>query len=131
MKPNIPLLRKTVEWVEEQEELLRRVDDGETDVLSLVHWDQETWYEETSICGAVYCFAGKIALDEGWVPTLKQRPDTSFSLLMIKDDEVRQVSQIAADALGISFYQAEPLFNGGNSAARIREVAEGIAGEKL
>lgn len=118
---NVPLLRKAVEWVEEQAAL--------PDVDR--EWNQEFWYlpagshfAETG-CGTTYCVAGYVALVSGWKP---------FDFHMAEDELSKQVVDvplIARQLLGIDLFQAEELFRAYNTAADVRGVAEAIAGEAL
>lgn len=117
MKPNVPLLRKAVEWVEEQDQL----PEGRV-------WYQGAWFtrfEGTPWCGTAMCIAGKVALDAGW----KQRPGTGSRV--IRGLEESSAHEVARDLLGLRDWEAERLFSGGNDAFDIRREAERIAGERL
>lgn len=104
--PNIPLLRKVVEWVEEQDAL----------PYDKCTWNQMYWAEESN-CGTVYCVAGKIAHD--------LHPDWSV------DKIDKYAKGVAMQALEIGHEDADRLFHENNSAEDVREVAEWIAGERL
>lgn len=126
--PDIPLLRKAVEWVEEQDK--RPFDQRE--------WDQNAWKRRPQAgCGTAYCVAGYIAevvdgkkmvqhdcvdMDEG--TTLDQRR-RGF------DPDLVHVSNYARWRLGLTQAQANSLFAGSNTAADIRRLAEDFAGERL
>jgi hypothetical protein len=131
--PDVPLLRKTVEWVEEQEALTESRE-----------WDQGSWYAaayEEPWCGTVYCVAGKIALDHGWKPCHFLPEAENW----VKDGEVRDIEELASEILGLrvciaersGFAACDPdqhdqaLFHGDNTAADVRRIAERIAGERL
>jgi hypothetical protein len=143
---NIPLLRKAVEWVEEQDKL----PEAERE------WDQTTWasarftnpndpdsiYDERMLgsgdyymswdeiqklaeqrglkCGTAYCVAG-------WIG---QQTDSAYKLSWNPPGKL-PVDDFAADVLGLTAEQADELFDEDNSAADVRSIAEGIAGEKL
>ena len=79
--PNIPLLRKVVEWAESEEKL---------ELAQARRWNQMHWfiqydrehedYQDIE-CGTAYCIAGFIAIElEGWkpvIPRLTRPPTTS------------------------------------------------------
>lgn len=136
---NIPLLRKAVEWVEEQAAL------PEIDC----QWNQARWTTPPSIragdliyqvegdvshtalkqivnhCGTAYCVAGYIGqmLDERFVDEDRIFDETTGSFIHVAD--------FAAEALGINGGEASLLFDALNGPADVRNVAESIAGEKL
>lgn len=123
-EPNIPLLRKMVEWAEEQETLTTGRE-----------WHQGNWFTKEPLgtafldCGTSYCLAGKIALDAGWKP---EWDGTGFiTATVVKDGEALFVRDVANELLGLHEDQTRWLFFYRNNAARVREVAETIAGEKL
>lgn len=123
---NIPLLRKGVEWVEAQAAL---------DWSEGREWYQGLWVtprnqvpqlqDDPEACGTAYCLAGYVG----------QLVDPRFKTSGWVEDETTSddvhVSQFAQEALGITDYQAMMLFSASNSAERIRQVAEKIAGEPL
>lgn len=127
MEPNVPLLRKVVEWVEWQDQLT----EGR-------QWDQEWWFTErveveSPWCDTVMCIAGKVALDDGWVPTRQRSADgvTYYDNNVVKNGETRLVWDVAAELLGLDSDEADALFGGDNEAHDIRRIAEEIAGERL
>jgi hypothetical protein len=120
--PNIPLLRKAVEWAEV--EALRPA--------TIRQWRQESYVatEEDRVqifghergCGTAYCIAGYVGaiLHEGYA---------NNSML----DNVH-VEDFAREQLGLTDYQSMRLFRGGNTIQQVRQVAEEIArtaGERL
>lgn len=136
--PNIPALRKYVEWVEEQEAL------PEIDRT----WYQRYWHTEPSLvalcllegengevgislpylnqvaahCGTAYCLAGKIAMDA----------DKRYATELRVDDV--HVAEKALEVLGLKsseFGWYHAIFKGNNTAADIRRIAEAEAGERL
>lgn len=134
MEVNIPLLRKVVEWVEEQESL----------ALADRRWYQGAWFRKVKdeaiqnindpMCGTAMCVAGKIAFDDGWIPEVVVVNSTDpyrYAEVATKGGETRPIDAIAADLLGIDEYDANELFAGDNSARDIRRIAEGIAGQRL
>lgn len=120
MSVNVPLLRKAVEWVEEQALL----------PMHLREWDQAHW------CGTRCCVAGWVALHEGW-------SRTKLESVVTKDGRSRTVDEVASKALGLTEPQAIGLFLGTivededfkvdawHTATEVRRVAEEIAGEPL
>lgn len=117
--PNIPELRKTVEWVEAQSQLLPSERD----------WNQSTWIyprrsddAQMSVCGTWRCFAGEVALRHGFPVA---------SRAQLADGNIVPIKEFAAYHLGIDISQANQLFAASNGAAEIRRIAEEIAGEPL
>ncbi len=80
---NVPLLRKVVEWVEEQDRL--------ANMGMPSRWNQAEWMtyspklrediiaaqldSSDPLCGTAMCVAGKIAFDAGWKPALGHSND--------------------------------------------------------
>lgn len=135
---NIPLLRKTVEWVEEQETL----------PIQLREWQQGSWFRQVTEeelkyeygvelvanapwCDTTMCFAGKIAWDAGWKPVWTSEHEAARCE---KNGEIKDVSHVAAELLGIPHpedWSDIELFDAGRSAATLRYLAEDLAGEAL
>jgi hypothetical protein len=130
---NVALLRKGVEWVEEQNTLpwADRV------------WNQNYWMidaeeaepapketdakqgEVKNFCGTCYCFAGNVAAWDGYrvySEGMAKNPRTGESV----DPE-----SYAIERLGITNPQAWALFDEENTAEDIRRIAEEIAGQRL
>lgn len=108
---NIPLLRKAVEWVEEQ------------DALENGQWDQSVFVANPS-CGTVYCVAGYVG----------QLMDSRFERTECFEDEhgvLLHVENVATAALGLNKTQADFLFSEDNTAEDVRRIAERFAGGKL
>lgn len=135
---DIPLLRKVVEWVEEQEQL-------DEDDRS---WLQNTWArrypsETENECGTAFCVAGKVVNDAGFVFLWgydPKDPDTEEDLVAqgfatycfnSKTNQIMFIRDAAAELLGIDSYDADQLFAYYNDAADIRRICERIAGEPL
>lgn len=121
---NIPLLRKTVEWVETQEQITEGRE-----------WYQGWWISDrkdieddevdtTHFCDTAYCVAGKVVLDDGWHPR-------AGGTVVEKGGVRWDISAVAIDLLGITEDEGELLFDGNNDAKTIRQIAEDIAGERL
>ena len=135
MSLNVPLLRKVVSWVLEQDQL------AEVDR----QWNQESWavldrgllarLEATRdkldpMCGTSMCAAGKIAQLEGWD---FEFPNTDIAYEGIeyatKDGVTERISIIARDALGLEvdrYGDGPPLFDGSNSAKDIENIAKDL-----
>ncbi len=127
MTVNIPVLRKAVEWIEEQAKIPWR------DRV----WDQTRWvgnqrtpdinldhiYGATGVCGTTYCMAGYIAQSNGWTPV---GMDAFW-----KDGVTKRAAVIAREILNIERDDAGLLWFAPNDPVIIRERAEEIAGEKL
>ncbi len=116
---NIPLLRKSVEWVEEQ---------------AALPWVNREWYQDEwrrpghfiinaqgqkKSCDTVMCIAGRIADWHGieW---------NSNGYIAV---DGRSVPEIASELLGIE--RSSGLFDVNNTAADVRRIAEELAGERL
>lgn len=120
MTPNIPLLRKAVEWAEA--EALKDPTESE--------WIQDFWrttpqdYTETygeTRCGTAYCIAGYMCQISGlsWV--------TSDDVLV--DGEPTFAGTVAARLLGLPWERARDLFQGYNTIEDVRRIANEIAAE--
>lgn len=115
-RPNIPLLRKAVEWAEAE---AQKPADQRL-------WEQRDYVTEKA-CGTAYCIAGYAVaispntkvLDDDW-PVIggTQIPWHDAGRLL----------------LGLSVFEGECLFDETNDIATVREIAERIAaraGERL
>lgn len=125
-KPNIPLLRKCVEFVEQQSKLPTQIR----------NWDQEVWVRKSdNFCGTVGCVAGNIAIEDGIVdwddPNCILENNFYNTIMNGPDGYSIDVEDWAMYRLGLSRDQAFDLFKMNNSAEDVRRVAEQIAGEKL
>lgn len=135
---NIPLLRKAVEWVEQEaakpaidrewfqgawvstpEDLAHELADGlarSVDVYAVSEALEPH-------CGTAFCLAGYVG----------QMLDARYAAVDTVDGV--HVSDFAAVALGVDHEPGEgeriPLFHSENTAADVRRIAESIAGERL
>ncbi len=117
-EPNIPLLRKAVEWAEAEA--------AKTDGTGL--WNQ-AWYAEQRECGTAYCIAG-FAIMAG----LSGAKLVDGYELEVDGNDCVSWFDTGRAALGLTENEAYALFNANNSIAEVREVAEQIAaraGERL
>jgi hypothetical protein len=120
-EPNIPLLRKAVEWAEAEA--------AKTDGTCL--WDQGAWAQETD-CGTAYCIAGFAAVNS--IPNAHEVPDGFGYVDLYVDGEEAFWFDTGGRALGLTLFEAEKLFHAQNTIADVRRIAEGIAaraGERL
>lgn len=123
MNVNVPLLRKVVEWVEEQEGLQGTERE----------WYQATWISRYNWCGTQMCVAGKIAILEGWTPVFTDSEHMATATVE-KDGIEENVETVALEALGVSreiYWDKFYLFDGDLTAAQVRKQAEGLAGGPL
>ena len=127
-RPDIPLLRKAVEWVEEQDKLpIDQRQWYQGDYISRFRhlWakflqirgsavaegvNEETFdsMQREPVCGTCYCVAGYIAMQDN--PAYTNRDIV---------DEVH-VADYAMRLLGLDRWEAQHLFAGTNSAADVR-----------
>jgi hypothetical protein len=135
---NTPLLRKAVEWVEEQAAL----------DVSARQWRQSSWiapavtFDEVAVnddhefyqaftveptCRTKACVAGKLVLDAGY--TRFRRVDWSIDSVMTENGW-EQIPVVARRLLGAENFDGG-LFDLSNTAEDVRRIAEDIAGEKL
>lgn len=151
-EPNIPLLRKLVEWVEEQ---AQQPDDmrewrqwiwrgvmtdkilkmGGDPNVAIVHYDtpleivEEYFpyaallYKQAVECGTAFCCAGRVA---SWADERYQ-----FSSTVMIDGEPTHIATYAQRILGLNGDQAVRLWDSKNSAEDIRRLCEEFAGEPL
>ena len=125
LEPNIPLLRKEVEWVENQEELRKR--DFEEFHSQDHRWSQETWMEVT-MCGTACCVAGNVAMHEGEIIQSIDNYGNIVGTYAYDEvaDEYSEISNFAQLKLGIN-HKERAMFTGDNKAADIRRYAEQAA----
>lgn len=148
---DVALLRKAVEWVQEQDRLGRESRERE--------WDQGTWargvagyvadgvkvlgvrYLPVDVsCGTACCVAGKICLVSGdrFVTSKKggMRPGQLVHVEQVvgPDGWVWTIMERARALLGITELEAAKLFASNNDAANVLRLARSIAaahGEEL
>jgi hypothetical protein len=121
---NVPLLRKAIEWAEAEH---ARVDG---------QWYQATWRRESE-CGTSYCIGGYAAQVSGAVWSafpafLVAEPEDDPE--WVTPDGYIEVDNRARRLLGLTFNEADDLFNAGNTIVDVRKAAERIAvreGERL
>lgn len=139
--PNEPMLRKYVEWVEEQDArpaaerewfqpfwgaLVKAVDHtpsglaGHHMPVSSTDLARAAEAEVYEGCHTAYCLAGKVCHDAG----LEVRYDDGHY-------EPGGVAYEAAKLLGITNGNAEALFRYSNTAPEVRAIAEKIVGNRL
>ena len=135
---NVPMLRKGVDWVMEQNELAD--EDRE--------WDQESWAfldrparaamaaqdRHDPMCCTSMCFAGYVAYITGWTFEFPNGLRMEGAEVARKDGRVDSIATIAKRELGITDEQGDSLFNASNDADDIRYIAEVIvmeAGDRL
>lgn len=114
--PNIPLLRKAVEWAEAEAAKPKAERLWE-------QWD----YITPKPCGTAYCIAGWVVATTA--PNVVLR-DGSFE----RDGDYLSPFDEAKQLLGLTYHEAEDLFVEDNTIEDVREVAEQIAaraGERL
>lgn len=147
-EPNIPLLRKAVEWVETQDALPEIDREWEQEVylsppehraFKMIRLSGLTALDPYTIrplvdrlaphCGTGYCVAGHIAatIDSRYLTTEAVDYPHGFEYL----GRAVHSSVVAKEAMGLTGAQAGELFAGGNTARDIRRVAENVAGERL
>jgi hypothetical protein len=137
--PNVPQLRKYVEWVEEQAALpeidrtwyqrywqtspdLHAADMIRCSVLSL-RADYRHLIQVAAHCGTAYCLAGKIAVDHD-----ERYAEDEYVDGVHAADKALEVLGLERDGSTGIYHE---IFRGSNNAARIREIAEAEAGERL
>jgi hypothetical protein len=129
-EPNIPLLRKAVEWAEAEA--------AKTDGTCL--WNQEDWAKQTD-CGTAYCIAGyTVAIASPTVAIVPEPCDCgqdwckTVNVNARRDGNPLDWEAEGQQLLGLDAEEAERLFDPGNSITDVRRHAEAIAaraGERL
>lgn len=124
---NVPLLRKAVEWVEEQAALPEEQSE----------WYQGTWRVSGDIldrsCGTAYCMAGYIGqlLDERYKESQTvdgmHVADFAGEALGLDTPDV-DATYLGVGVIGHAF---QPLFHASNTVEDIRRIAEELAGGPL
>lgn len=121
---DIPLLRKHLEWVEEQSKLPSKESS----------WRQSLWYtsqvEDGVTCGSFRCFAGNVAYEAG-AEFIQPLGHSIVHSLLTPDGKEELVSDFAAKRLGINSFAETALFDSRNGVVGIRQICEAIAGERL
>lgn len=111
MELNIPLIRKTMEYIEAHPD----------------EWNQKYWFA-TSLCGTTMCFAGTVAYLAG--ATFPENNDGYYCTA--PDGRVRSIENFAIEQLGLSAAAASDIFLAEpDSPQKMRELVEEIIGEKL
>lgn len=139
-KPNVARLIRLAEWAGAQDARRR---------LGLTsEWDQDNWVmklddDETEIgaCGTACCIAGKVVLEDGWVPLVAVRhPDDwtggatdDFVVRVDKNGntvgKVELIRDVAIESLGLTDSQASRLFDGSNDLDDVLHVIATILAE--
>ena len=123
--PNLPLLRKCVEWAEAEA--------AKTD--GTCAWDQTTWMERDTACGTTYCIAGYAVAVAGHEVGAEVTMCSIGCCAEIKvNGEPASWVETGATLLGLDYSTALRLFDADNRIDDVRIVAEGIAeraGERL
>ena len=113
--PDIPLLRKCVEWAETEAQKPYRER----------RWEQSRWKVEKE-CGTAYCIAGYVIELQGGYEW--DRDEVWGDCIRSSDGlGVERVSTVANRLLGLTPEQGDALFYPGNNIQRVRHVAERIA----
>jgi hypothetical protein len=108
---NIPLLRKTMEYIEAHPE----------------KWDQGDWVSFGPTCKTTMCFAGTAAYLAGAVMV-----PGDIERCTLPDGSRESIPGYAIEQLGLSDAQADAIFySGPNSPRELRELVEDVIGEKL
>lgn len=114
--PNVALLNQTLAYIEAHPE----------------EWDQKTWH-----CGTTACFAGHAAalnggewLGRGSDSLIARDDDPAEDIWAATEDRpaIVEVDRRAKRVLGLTDYQAEDLFEGGNSLDDLREIVAKLTG---
>lgn len=144
LTPNVPLLRSTLAWAEEQAKLPELVGnwfqggwwsgvDDIADVLGIHEIPDDN-------CGTVFCFAGKVAIDAGGVIAVSEDGYRSGHYLMATQEEIDadltseswrakayltpvvMVDDRAARLLGLDSWRASELFSSTNTIEDLRRI---------
>lgn len=120
MTINVPLLRKTLEYIEAHPE----------------EWVQCNWrtlVQRTTFCGTAYCFAGTAANLNGaeWrnpAPTSGQ-DNYDHAHMIVTPERSVAIGEYARDILGLNDNQAFLLFGEFNTLADLRRIVAGLIAE--
>lgn len=121
MEPNIPLLRKTLEYIEEHPH----------------EWDQDSWAEKWPGCGTTMCVAGTATYLSGadLVWTRNEGGRISFDeavLCQTPDGLHRDIEDYATELLGLTPGQANAIFySNPANPAKLRELVEKVIDQAL
>jgi len=114
--PNIALLDEILDYIEIHPE----------------EWDQSIFFNKTD-CGTAFCIAGhavRLRMPPGWDFNWTGRL-LSGVLVDLHDPKAAcvSVSSIAQRELGLSSYEADVMFDGGNTLAEIRTMRDALAND--
>lgn len=107
-------------------------------------WIQDSWYknvhpetgdifleqvteevEEQNACSTSFCFAGHVALHEGFPNPPKTNTDPWARLVVVDDREYHEdVSDFARETLGLTLEQADALFDSGNTLQDLKTMVQ-------
>jgi hypothetical protein len=111
----------------EQEDWYRVVDQktGESAYISRVNE-----YEEVNSCGTSFCFAGHVALHEGFPLPPKQNSGYWQRVVKFEDGhtDVEEASEFATKVLGLTTWQADELFDPTNTLDDLKIMVELLKG---
>lgn len=97
--------------------------DPETGVSFLQQITEEV--EETNSCSTSFCFAGHVALHEGFPNPPKTNVENWTRLVVSEDGTYSEdVSDFARDILGLTYDQAEALFGSSNSMEDLKLMVQ-------
>lgn len=107
-KPNVALLEETLTYIRDHPE----------------EWDQTKW-----VCGTAACFAGRAALLSGHTVPQTHTTHVTDMVGWFRTDGDERVGEVAERELGITFDQAEDLFNATNTMDDLEHVVKNIINE--
>lgn len=139
-QPDVKRLIHLAEWAAAQEARRR------LDLPS--EWDQNHWLlnlgevlTEVAPCGTACCIAGKVTLEDGWLPNAAVDSPENWTIsesedYVIKVDksgkpvgDARYVPEVAQEILGLTDDQANRLFDGDNDLDDVLDVIVEILAE--
>lgn len=138
---NVPLLRKTMEHIEEnladwaQNQWVgtaRRWVNTSNEIPEVKRHGEHVYQREefTVTCGTTFCFAGHAAHLAGWSPVWLEDLKRFSDRMMEKDGVERETEFIAMEELGLSIQEAGALFHGSNSLTRLRLQVDRLIGSE-
>lgn len=129
---NFELLDSVLEYIKAhpttwRQESWYKIVDRDTGAMVNIVKEEET-VEEVNSCGASFCFAGHVAIREGF-PNPPKSNDDSWTRLALDSDGYsyhQDVSDFAETVLGLTWSQADTLFDGANTLQDLEEIVEGL-----
>jgi hypothetical protein len=93
-------------------------------------WDQTEWIAPTD-CGTAYCVAGHAIARSDRFTFIRRRSDGASYVRDNQTGANLPIFDVAQRLLGLTWYQADRLFDSANSLDDLKHIAKGIANGEI